>query len=104
MPVYRIGNTMVHIKASARGNMPAPCVAPHPHPTEPGRMSHCRGPSAVLCDWENSDGSLCSAPICSEHATTIGPDKHLCPLHAKQHAAAKVVQPDLFARAPDGDT
>lgn len=40
------------------------------------------GISSLLCDWPLEDGSTCDAPLCNEHALAIGPDRHLCPLHA----------------------
>ena len=37
--------------------------------------------SAKLCDWKTSSTSTCDAPMCAEHATSVGADKDLCPPH-----------------------
>lgn len=47
--------------------------------------------STKLCDWKTSSTSTCDAPMCAEHATSVGParfgvvrapmDKDLCPPH-----------------------
>ena len=34
-----------------------------------------------LCDWKTSAFSTCDAPMCDEHATSVGDDKDLCPPH-----------------------
>ena len=38
--------------------------------------------SAYLCDWGTGERTTCDAPLCTEHATQVGPDRHLCPAHA----------------------
>lgn len=53
-------------------------------------------PSSFQCDWivERAQPSLldgeptpahktCDAHICARHARKVGPDKHLCPIHAE---------------------
>lgn len=35
-----------------------------------------------LCDWPLEGGGTCDAPVCPDHATEVGPDRHLFPLHA----------------------
>lgn len=37
--------------------------------------------SMKLCDWQTTSTSTCDAPMCDEHATSVGPDKDLCPPH-----------------------
>ena len=36
-----------------------------------------------LCDFRNSDGRTCDAPLCDAHTKRIGVNKDLCPLHGK---------------------
>jgi len=50
-----------------------------------------------LCDYRNSDGRTCDAPMCDEHTLRVGPNKDLCPLHAKGVAQ----QASLFATEGD---
>jgi hypothetical protein len=90
MPFYRIGGSMVHLKLAGKAakNPPAPCCARlvSANPIVPSRR--CMAISAYLCDHELSDGKTCDAPLCEEHAQEIGPDRHLCPLHARDREAA----------------
>ena len=37
--------------------------------------------STKLCDWKTTANSTCDAPMCDEHATSVGPEKDLCPPH-----------------------
>ncbi len=37
--------------------------------------------STKLCDWKGTSLTTCDAPICDAHATSVGPDKDLCPPH-----------------------
>lgn len=91
MPFYRVGGLMVHIKMTNTKKRPAP-------PPCCGRIAlegidrRCMAISTILCDWP-VEGGTCDAPLCAEHAHAIGPDRHLCPRHAKQMA-----QPDFFAQ------
>lgn len=39
--------------------------------------------SSVLCDF-NVGGVTCDTPLCADHAHEVGPDRHLCPIHAAQ--------------------
>lgn len=56
----------------------------------------CGQPAAFQCDapTERRSGT-CDRHLCAACAVETGPDRHLCPTHAAQHAAAPV-QPDLF--------
>jgi hypothetical protein len=87
MPFYRIGGSMVHLKLSGKAakNPPAPCCAPI---ELEGKRVRCMGISQYLCDWPVDGGKTCDAPLCEEHATQIGPDRHLCPRHASERGAA----------------
>lgn len=41
------------------------------------------------CDWKlhgKQKGKTCSRSLCASCATQVGPDKHLCPPHAKAWA------------------
>jgi hypothetical protein len=42
----------------------------------------CEEWSEFLCDWPMGEGKTCDAPLCSKHAAQIGPEYHLCPVHA----------------------
>lgn len=47
----------------------------------------CPRESTKLCDFpvvRNGRRATCDVPICDDHATSIGPDRDLCPWHAKQ--------------------
>lgn len=44
----------------------------------------CRREANRLCDHEISPGKTCDANICVSHATRVGPNKDLCPDHARQ--------------------
>jgi hypothetical protein len=50
--------------------------------SKPCWVSHCGKPNTKLCDWPVGDGKTCDAPICDKHATNVGPDRDVCPLHA----------------------
>jgi hypothetical protein len=92
MPWYRVNGHAVHLKLSGKAakNPPRPCVAAI---TIDGKACRCAGISAYLCDHELSDGKTCDAPLCAEHARQVGPDRHLCPIHAGQRAER---EPELF--------
>ena len=34
-----------------------------------------------LCDFKTSSTTTCDEPMCAEHATSVGPDRDLCPTH-----------------------
>ena len=89
MPTYRMGAGFVHIKMTNTKNRPAPapCCARIPStPPFPGTVQ-CMAISSILCDWPMEDGRTCDAPLCEEHAHEVGPDRHLCWLHAALHGA-----------------
>lgn len=93
MPFYRHKGMVMHLKLSGpKSKHPKPCVARIPAQPGPGTVQCC-GISTMLCDWRLSDGQTCDAPLCPDHATEIGPDRHLCPTHLAEHRAA---QPELF--------
>jgi hypothetical protein len=53
----------------------------------------CGRPSTLLCDQPltgKKEGKTCDAPICRGCATEIGPDRHLCPVHARAAEKASV--------------
>jgi hypothetical protein len=81
MPWYRMHGMMVHMRGT---KLPAACVA-RTTPANPIVPSQrCLAPSSYLCDHQLENGKTCDAPICSEHAQQIGPDRHLCPRHARE--------------------
>jgi len=85
MPWYRFGTGMAHLKLGGklRKNPPAQCRAPHQWSDGSIAMRHCCAMATLLCDHQLSDGKTCDMPLCAEHATEVGPDRHLCPLHGK---------------------
>jgi hypothetical protein len=90
MPYYRVDGLMVHLNLGGklRKNPPAPCCAP----IKVGeRNERCMGMSSFLCDWKCEDGPTCDAPLCPEHATEVGKDRHYCPRHLAQQR-----QPELI--------
>ncbi|MEY5100128.1 MAG: hypothetical protein RJA36_2847 [Pseudomonadota bacterium] len=77
MPWYRINGMQVHLKLGGKAakNPPAPCAArtAPDNPIVPQQR--------YLCDFRLPSGATCDMPLCAEHATQIGPDRHLCPRH-----------------------
>jgi hypothetical protein len=70
-----------------------------------GRHKHCTCGRAAdfLCDWKlRRDGEkvfTCDKPICASHATKVGQDKHLCPLHVKMYEHWQKRHSDVDARS-----
>jgi hypothetical protein len=92
MPFYRIGGAMCHLNlgGKARKRPPKPCCATI---TIEGKPDLCRGISGFLCDWETGPGTTCDRPLCTDHATEVGRNRHLCPEHAAKRAQR---EPQLF--------
>ena len=93
MPTYRMHGALVHIKMTNTKKRPAPlpCAALIPVGSRiVGSVMRCCAISSILCDWP-VDGGTCDAPLCDQHAHAIGPDRHLCPIHAAQRSAASEV-------------
>jgi hypothetical protein len=68
MPCIRMGNAIV-------------CTRSPRH-----RFCSCGAPADLLCDYPlrgTKAGKTCDRPICGECAVNIGPDKDLCPTHAR---------------------
>ena len=86
MPWYRVNGMSVHIKFSGKAakNPPAPCAArtTTANPIVPSQR--CCGVSVYLCDHVMPSGATCDMPLCAEHATQVGTDRHLCPRHVGQ--------------------
>lgn len=57
----------------------------------------CGGVSRFLCDHPVGDGKTCDRPMCGEHATEVGPDRHYCLIHRLMVHAVRGRTPDLFA-------
>lgn len=98
MPVYRVGDTVVHLKLSGRSKKspPAPCCAQTPPRLLSGHgrpLRRCMAISAYLCDWPLEAGGTCDAPLCDEHAHQVGKDRHYCPNH---FAMYRETEPGLF--------
>jgi len=49
-----------------------------------------------LCDWKipGGNGKTCDAPMCRSCAINVGPEKDLCPPHAKAWHAWKRAHPE----------
>jgi hypothetical protein len=94
MPFYRVGNFMVHLKLAGKASRkpPAACRARQTWSNNGIAMHHCCGISTALCDWPVGD-KTCDMPLCLEHATEVGPDRHYCPVHMAKHREAN---PELF--------
>lgn len=62
------------------------------------RLGRCGCPgcferTSVLCDFElrgKKTGKTCDARLCLKHAVPVGPDRHLCPAHAKVTGVAAI--------------
>lgn len=91
MPTYRVNGVLVHMKLDKRTKAPPPCCARITLPN--GQTDKCGAISTILCDYELEDGSTCDAPLCHQHAKTVGRNRHLCPTHAGLQAQR---QPELF--------
>jgi hypothetical protein len=53
----------------------------------PPKCKFCSKPSTKLCDFPihgSKKGKTCDAPICDDHATSVGEDRDFCPPHSKQ--------------------
>lgn len=91
MPIYRTAGGWMHLKLSGpKSKHPKPCVARIPT-DRPGTVQ-CMCISTILCDWP-VEGGTCDAPLCADHATEVGRDRHLCPAHLVLEQAAR---PGLF--------
>ena len=78
MPFYRVGGTVMHLKLTGRKDKhPKAC----PCELGPG-LGRCLAIATILCDYP-VDGHTCDMPICEDHATEVGLDRHHCPRHAK---------------------
>lgn len=56
----------------------------------------CSHGSVVLCDYPIGDGKTCDLPLCRGHSKVVGPDVHLCPVHAamfEEKAKGRKVNP-----------
>ena len=76
------GTTMIMCGRAHGRQRPRPCVecvsGALVDPTALVRIS------ALLCDGPGRRGSTCDRPLCLQHATEVGPDRHLCPRCAAQ--------------------
>lgn len=92
MPFFRINGMRVHIKLGGKkSSRPKPCCAPV---EVGGQRIHCEAMSSILCDWP-VEGGTCDAPLCSDHATSVGLDLDYCPRHASM-PAPRQAQATLF--------
>lgn len=76
---------------------------PADHPDKPREI----GSEATVDEWVDTivgvmrecrrvlrpDVGTCDAPLCADHATEVGRDRHYCPRHLAEHRAA---EPELF--------
>lgn len=90
MPFYiqKIDGKDVRVHLSGR-KLPAPCRA---IVERKGIKCYCQGISSLLCDWPVGSGT-CDMPLCAEHGTEVGKDRHYCPKHK---AEADSAAPELF--------
>ncbi len=44
---------------------------------------NCDRPGTKLCDYELKNGKTCDRPCCAQCAKHVGPDRDLCPPHAR---------------------
>ena len=54
--------------------------------------SVCKMPSSILCDYEltgTKAGKTCDRPLCKRCAVHVGPNRDLCPAHARAEQAAQ---------------
>lgn len=87
MPLYRVNGTLVHLKLSGRKDKhPKACRCD----LGPG-LGRCLAMASILCDFP-VDGTTCDMPLCTDHATEVGLDRHYCPRHAGQTPN----EPELF--------
>lgn len=84
MPFYIVNGTRMHLKlAGPPSNWPKPCKA---IVERQGVQCHCQGISTLLCDWPMVyENATCDMPLCAEHGTEVGKDRHYCPKHAVEH-------------------
>lgn len=45
---------------------------------------YCTAPHTKLCDYEVAPGKTCDRKLCDRCAVHVGPNRDLCPDHAKQ--------------------
>lgn len=91
MPFYRLKFGIVHMKGT---KLPAPCSASI---LIEGKDALCLAPSSFLCDGHHNTNrsGTCDTPLCDRHATSIGPNRDLCPPCHLGHIDAKA-QRSLF--------
>jgi len=61
-------------------------------PRPKAKRCRCDRSSTLLCDQPLTGpktGKTCDRPLCERCATEVGPDRHLCPAHARAHDKAK---------------
>jgi hypothetical protein len=81
MPWYRINGMVLHM----RGTKLLAACEQRTTPANPLVPSQrCLAPSSFLCDHKLPNGKTCDAPLCAEHATEVGPDRHYCPRHTSE--------------------
>lgn len=85
MPTYRTKHGWMHIKMTNTKKHPAPAPCAATIELE-GQRCRCAAMSTLLCDWPVADGT-CDMPLCPDHGTEVGKDRHYCPKHAAEHAA-----------------
>lgn len=83
MPFYRLKMGIVHMKGT---RLPDPCRA---SVWIDGKEARCLAPSEFLCDWPDGGGQTCDQALCPAHARQIGPNRHFCPEHFKDHQQAQ---------------
>ena len=82
MPFYVVNGLRMHLNIRGK-KAPPPCKA---IVERRGIKCHCSGISSILCDWPVEAGTS-DMPMSEEHAHEVGPDRHLCPIHAERQRA-----------------
>jgi len=64
------------------------------------KCKSCGRPAKLECDWKipTRKSGTCDAAICERCATSVGPDKDLCPTHAKAFEAWKAAKSEEKGR------
>lgn len=57
----------------------------------PCSVPHCDRPTVALCDFPLKT-KTCDAKLCETHRVNVGPDRDMCPAHAKVEQLALVVR------------
>ena len=54
--------------------------------------ANCDNAATKLCDHKLKNGKTCDRPMCARCAKNVGPDRDLCPPHARLEERAPALQ------------